>query len=115
MVYSKEIGKLNIDVTGGYNYQDFRYSTTSFNYDAANDVLNPANPINERLNIQSFFGRATFTIADKYIINGSFRTDGSSRFQKDNRWGYFPAAAVAWKVSEENFLKENKIVIRKII
>ena len=110
--YNKTIDALNttVDLTGGYNYQDFRYNSTSFNYDAANDVLNPANPNNERLNIQSFFGRATFTIADKYIINGSFRTDGSSRFQKDNRWGYFPAAAVAWKISEESFLKESTIV-----
>ena len=102
--------KTNFDVTGGYNYQDFRYNTTSYNYDAINDVLNPANPLNERLNIQSYFGRATVTIADKYILNGSFRADGSSRFQKDDRWGYFPAAAVAWKISEENFLKESTIV-----
>lgn len=110
--YNKTVDGLNtnFDITGGYNYQDFRYNTTSFNYDAANDVLNPANPVRERLNIQSFFGRATFTIADKYILNGSFRADGSSRFQKDNRWGYFPAASAAWKISEENFLKESTIV-----
>jgi len=110
--YNKTVDALNtnFDITGGYNYQDFRYNTTSFNYDAANDVLNPANPVRERLNIQSFFGRATFTIADKYILNGSFRADGSSRFQKDNRWGYFPAASAAWKISEENFLKESTIV-----
>ncbi|MFC6097094.1 SusC/RagA family TonB-linked outer membrane protein [Flavobacterium qiangtangense] len=110
--YNKTIDGLNtnVDVTGGYNYQDFRYSNQGFNYDAANDVLNPSNPTKERLNIQSFFGRATVTIADKYILNGSFRADGSSRFQKDNRWGYFPAAAVAWKIKEESFLKESTIV-----
>ena len=110
--YNTNIESLNtvVDFTGGYNYQDFRYNKAGQEYDASNDLIILNNPLKERLNIQSFFGRATFTIADKYILNGSFRTDGSSRFQKDNRWGYFPAAAVAWKINEESFLKESTVV-----
>ncbi|OIV44036.1 SusC/RagA family TonB-linked outer membrane protein [Flavobacterium johnsoniae] len=53
----------------------------------------------------SFFGRLNYDYKDRYLLTASFRADGSSRFLGDNRWGYFPAAAAAWKISEENFLK----------
>lgn len=110
--YNKTAESLNtnFDFTGGYNYQDFRYENNSYNFDAVNNILNPGIPSKERLNLQSFFGRATITIADKYILNGSLRADGSSRFTKDNRWGYFPAAAAAWKINQEDFLKTSTIV-----
>lgn len=53
----------------------------------------------------SFFGRVNYDYKDRYLLTASFRADGSSRFLGDNRWGYFPAAAAAWKISEESFLK----------
>jgi TonB-linked SusC/RagA family outer membrane protein len=53
----------------------------------------------------SFFGRLNYDFKDRYLLTASFRADGSSRFLGDNRWGYFPAAAAAWKISEESFLK----------
>jgi len=109
--YNKDIESLktNVDVTGGYNYQDFRYLGSGSNYSAVNDVTTiSTQPYNNRLNLQSFFGRATITIDDKYILNGSFRADGSSRFTKDNRWGYFPAASAAYKIDQESFLKDSK-------
>ncbi|WP_374173914.1 SusC/RagA family TonB-linked outer membrane protein [Flavobacterium tructae] len=53
----------------------------------------------------SFFGRLNYDYKDRYLVTASFRADGSSRFLGNNRWGYFPAAAAAWKISEENFLK----------
>ncbi|CAA9196719.1 SusC/RagA family TonB-linked outer membrane protein [Flavobacterium collinsii] len=53
----------------------------------------------------SFFGRLNYDYKDRYLLTASFRADGSSRFLGNNRWGYFPAAAAAWKISEENFLK----------
>lgn len=102
--------KTNIDVTGGYSYQDFRYEGSNFTYDYANDVTNFGNPYSERVNLQSYFGRATFTIDDKYILNGSFRADGSSRFTEENRWGYFPAASAAWKISQEEFLVNSNVI-----
>jgi len=51
----------------------------------------------------SFFGRANFTLNEKYLLTGSLRRDGSSRFGKSNRWGLFPSAALAWRVLEEPF------------
>ncbi|OXB25267.1 SusC/RagA family protein [Flavobacterium tructae] len=53
----------------------------------------------------SFFGRLNYDYKDRYLVTASFRADGSSRFLGNNRWGYFPAAAAAWKISEEDFLK----------
>ena len=108
--YAESI-KTNFEVTGGYNYQDFKYQGSGTNYSAINDVTTVSQiPYRTELNLQSFFGRATFTIADKYILNGSIRADGSSRFTKENRWGYFPAASAAWKVNEEDFLKDSKVL-----
>jgi len=53
----------------------------------------------------SFFGKLNYDFNDRYLFTATFRADGSSKFSDDNRWGYFPAAAAAWKISEESFLK----------
>lgn len=54
----------------------------------------------------SFFGRALYDYKSRYLFTATFRADGSSKFLGSNKWGYFPAAAVAWKISEEDFLKD---------
>ncbi|WP_373056658.1 SusC/RagA family TonB-linked outer membrane protein [Zunongwangia sp. H14] len=56
----------------------------------------------------SFFGRINYTFKDKYLLTATYRADGSSKFLGDNRWGYFPSAAVAWKLKEENFLQDTE-------
>lgn len=55
--------------------------------------------------IVSLFGRANYSLMDRYLLTLTFRADGSSKFSPNNRWGYFPAAAVAWRMSEESFMK----------
>jgi TonB-linked SusC/RagA family outer membrane protein len=57
----------------------------------------------ERMN--SYFGRANYTINNKYIFTATFRADGSSKFAPGYQWGYFPSVAAAWKISDEDFLK----------
>ncbi|MCB0475871.1 MAG: SusC/RagA family TonB-linked outer membrane protein, partial [Flavobacteriaceae bacterium] len=54
----------------------------------------------------SFFGRLNYNYKDRYLLTATYRADGSSKFLGKNRWGYFPSAAIAWKVSEEDFLKD---------
>ena len=54
----------------------------------------------------SYFGRANYTYDDRYLFTATFRADGSSRFAPTNRWGYFPAAAFGWRMSEEAFLND---------
>lgn len=56
---------------------------------------------------RSYFGRIQYDYADKYLFEANLRADASSRFPKDNRWGVFPAFSAGWRISEENFIKDN--------
>ncbi|WP_289074985.1 TonB-dependent receptor [uncultured Bacteroides sp.] len=56
--------------------------------------------------IASYLARVQYSFLGKYMLSGAIRTDGSSRFGKNNRWGYFPSASAAWRITEENFFKE---------
>ena len=58
-------------------------------------------------NMVSFFGRANYTLMDKYLMTVTVRADGSSKFAKGNQWGVFPSAALAWRISDEDFMKES--------
>lgn len=59
-------------------------------------------------NLLSYFGRVNYDFQSKYLISGTFRADGSSKFSKGNRWGYFPSAAVAWRISSEKFTEKTQ-------
>ena len=113
LVYTKEIGKLNVEATAGYSYQNF----TAEQYNSGN-VLDPnwiadqtpdvnTEPV---VNLQSYFGRLNLGFDNKYLLTVNYRRDGTSRFSEDNRWGDFFGAAFAWKLSEESFLKDSKVL-----
>ncbi len=57
------------------------------------------------LNILSYFGRINYTLSDRYLFEANFRADGSSRFSKKNRWGYFPGFSAGWRLSQEKFIQ----------
>ena len=61
--------------------------------------------IKAKENMLSFFGRVNYTLADKYLMTFTLREDGSSKFGKNNRWGLFPSLALAWRMSDEKFMK----------
>ena len=111
--YVKEIESINskIDVMAGYSYQDFS-GIGNF----VNNIQNPAitlegTNIHNPLNLQSFFGRFNLTLAQKYLLTLTYRTDGTSRFYYSGEtWSKSPSAAFAWKINEENFLIDSKIV-----
>lgn len=114
--YAKELGGFinKFDIQGGYSYQNFKNDGNKVLYQYNNDsglreiqfnADNPNNRYYNVLNLQSFFGRSNIDLAGKYLITLSFRADGSSLFRKNNRWGYFPAAAVAWKINKESFVE----------
>ena len=56
----------------------------------------------------SYFGRANYNFQDKYLVSATFRADGSSKFDKKNRWGYFPSIALAWRISSEKFMENTQ-------
>lgn len=58
----------------------------------------------------SYLGRINYSFNDKYLFTVSFRSDGSSKYSEGNKWGYFPSGAVAWRISEEDFLKDSKLI-----
>ena len=77
-------------------------------HQGAGTPQNNANRIGAKDNMASFFGRINYTYADKYLLTATFRADGSSKFASGNRWGFFPAVALGWRISEEKFLKNAK-------
>jgi TonB-dependent starch-binding outer membrane protein SusC len=76
------------------------------------------NKLTSRINpddrLLSYFGRIGYNYSDRYLVNFTMRGDGSSKFRKGNRWGYFPAAAVAWRMSEEEFMYNFKNVLSNL-
>ena len=105
--YVKEIKSIDskIDATAGYSWQHFYKDGSSFvrNGDGT-QVSDDSEFINENY-LVSFFGRVNYTLKDRYLLTFTLRDDGSSRFSEENRWGLFPAAALAWKINDEAFLK----------
>lgn len=98
--YVKSIGAHRVDVMGGYSYQDFIRENKDLDKNIAGTVFN--NTYYKTQNtLVSFYGRANYSLKDKYLLTFTLRNDGSSRFSPETRWGLFPSAAAAWKISEE--------------
>ena len=113
-VYSKVLPKLQsrADITFGHSYQDFITSSPSFaELNAIGDTITKAGiPSKTQNTLLSFYGRLNYDWKEKYLFTFTLRDDGSSRFSPDVRWGLFPSAAFAWRVSDESFLKNVKIL-----
>ena len=69
---------------------------------------------NYNIELQSFFGRVNYSIADKYLFTATVRADGSSAFPEENRYGYFPSGAFAWKLNEEDFMSDSNMSTLKL-
>lgn len=114
--YTKEISsiKTKVDITGGYSYQSFEYDTPpTIVYYTRGIPDDPTLAAAGKLVLLGFYGRGIVTFDNKYILTGTIRRDGSSRFfngTKDNVWGNFASGAFAWKVKEESFLKNSNTV-----
>jgi iron complex outermembrane receptor protein len=112
--YAKELEsiKSRIDVIGGYSYQDWITKRPAFpDLRADGSVFRPAGtPFETQNTLVSFYGRLNYALMDRYLLTFTMRRDGSSRFSEANRWGNFPSAAFAWKLSDENFLSNSKLI-----
>jgi len=95
-----------VDVTAGYSWQDFYIENPQFARvnEAGLELTPPGIETRPQYRLISFFGRVNYSLMDKYLLTATLRTDGSSRFSPENRWGVFPSLAAAWRISEENFL-----------
>jgi iron complex outermembrane receptor protein len=102
-----------LDLTAGYEFQD--YLTTNYNFPDRtfnNTIVTTPNFEFDKpqYRLASMLGRANLNVMDKYLVTASIRQDGSSKFNADNRFGLFPSAALAWKISEESFLKNSRTI-----
>ncbi|NML20335.1 TonB-dependent receptor [Pseudoflavitalea sp. G-6-1-2] len=110
----------NLDVVAGMSWQQFRRtkadaaaeSFPSENYKKLTSaaVKSKVNSEGTEFAFLSYFARANYKFKDRYLLSLSGRWDGSSRFGKNNRWGFFPAASAGWIISEEEFLKKSEII-----
>ncbi|GHT23466.1 SusC/RagA family TonB-linked outer membrane protein [Bacteroidia bacterium] len=107
--YAKDLNAKNrINLMAGYEWQRFWYSNDSETI--VKDVADNSLPDKDQLYLLSFFGRANYSFANKLLLTATLRADATSRFAPQNRWGYFPSAALAYRLSEENFIKNIDVV-----
>lgn len=120
--YLKEFGKHSIQTLLGYNYQ-YTYSSTAsmknsgFDFDDSktNNIGSGTDLASGKASMSSykedntyigFFGRFMYNYDDKYLFSASLRRDGSSRFGANNKWGWFPAVSMGWRINKEKFLSD---------
>ena len=117
--YNKTIGGHTFGILAGYSWEqeDYRYIQGSRDKFPGNDLpyLNAGSPDNQKSEgtgnawaIQSGFGRLRYNFNERYLFESTVRYDGSSRFPQSKKFGFFPSVAAGWRLSEENFFKENE-------
>ena len=117
--YNTKLGKIGtLDATAGVTYDEYNFLNknvignhfTMFEFRenglhmAGNTVY--STPTQKDYQLLSYLGRVNVNLYEKYLITASIRADGSSKFAKSNRWGYFPSASVAWRLEQEEFMKD---------
>ncbi|MET4082518.1 TonB-linked SusC/RagA family outer membrane protein [Pedobacter sp. UYP30] len=115
--YNQTFNKVHsIDAIAGVTFRESNYTGTSLSgKNFANSAIKTVNGASEKLDASSnnsswaylsYLARVIYTYNDKYTVTGSIRADGSSRFGANQRYGYFPAASIGWRISQESFLKD---------
>lgn len=116
LTYQLNKGIHRLTAVGGFSASIFNWTMMSAQVLNAsnitqNDNLGTGTPksINSdkvKSTLASFFGRVNYSLADKYLLTVTLRADGSSRFAKGHKWGYFPSGGLAWRINQEDFLKD---------
>ncbi|MBO9586402.1 MAG: TonB-dependent receptor [Flavobacterium sp.] len=122
LTYNLNLDKHKIEALAGFSYQKFERSGTSFSIDG---IANQGEGVPPSINpgfkgtqsgttgyaqeneLQSYFGRLNYSFDNRYLVTASMRGDGSTRFGKNNKYGYFPSFALGWNIANESFLKES--------
>ncbi len=119
LTYDRKIEKHNFSLMGGTSFtnSDWNQSYMSGSHFRTSEIqtLNAANKIEQgsgtsasQWDIMSYLGRLAYNYDSKYLLTVNFRADGSSKLAPDHRWGYFPSASAAWRVSSEDFMKSQE-------
>jgi TonB-linked SusC/RagA family outer membrane protein len=120
--YIKSFQKHSVSAVAGFTYQDFVNTSLSgsgngflsdvFGTNDLSAAITPGIPNSgySKSVLLSYLARINYSYDSKYLVTASFRRDGSSKYSEGNKWGAFPSAALAWRVSNEDFLKENTVI-----
>lgn len=103
--------KSSIDATMGYDYQFWKSSSPAYSeFNTIGEVQTSIAATDQRHSLLSYYARLNYTFDSRYMLTATVRRDGTSRFDSDTRWGTFPSVALAWRVTEESFLKDNPVL-----
>ena len=123
--WNQEVGRLTYSLMAGHSFEKYEYNTFGAGSDNYANAAFPSSSFNlitsgsdiyagsigyNAYALESYFSRAAFNWDNRYILNLSFRADGSSRFPKKNRYGFFPAGSFAWILTNEKFFPKNKVL-----
>ncbi|HLP96792.1 MAG TPA: TonB-dependent receptor [Saprospiraceae bacterium] len=108
LTFDKTWDILRLNVLAGQTAQEYTFNKRR----TINEILQPNGEENSDWAMLSYLGRVNATFYDRYLLTASVRADGSSRFNKKNRWGYFPSVAAGWNVSQEPFMRGFKLFDR---
>ena len=124
LTFSKEFNEHRLTATGVYSWQDYDYQSTGVSargfeidelgaWDITKGDKSTYTPSSTRYGnrLISYTGRVSYAYANKYLLTATARWDGSSRFGKDKKWGFFPSVGLAWRATEETFMKNITNVI----
>lgn len=124
--FDKKIKRHHVMALAGYSYEAYNMEFTNtrgsgfVSEDPSQRYMSAATNIlwaqggREEWALLSYFGRLDYSFADRYLLSVNFRSDGSSKFSKDNRWGYFPSVSAGWRISEEPFFEPAKKVVSNL-
>lgn len=122
LTYSNQWGDHRMSLTGVYSWQDYKYKYSKTSGNFSNDALgawdfsgadqSSIKVASDRYSnkLISWTARGTYAYKDRYLLTATIRFDGSSRFGSDSKWGTFPSVGLAWRASEESWLKDNKVI-----
>lgn len=116
--YNKVIGEHNISILAGYTEEEYTYDLLQGSVEnfPSNESISPGNGMEndnvsgelDRWGLRSYLSRISYGYSNRYLLMASLRSDGSSKFGDNNKWGYFPSASVAWRVINEPFMESLK-------
>lgn len=108
--YDRKLGKHTIGAMAGYGWQHFWKKYNLSTHDTYGNQLESDYHSESEYYLLSFYGRLNYGYDDRYLVTATLRSDASSRFSEDNRWGLFPSVALAWRIIEEDWLKDQNVL-----
>ncbi len=112
LTYNKDVASINSNfkVMAGYSYQHYLREGSNYSTNLLKTIVNDSSDYAGEYVLISYYGRFNYTFMNRYLLTFTLRNDNTSRFSPDTRSGLFPSVALAWKINEEGFLQDSKVL-----